>query len=59
MQEEETITITNLQKKLIMRHLCDMNTCALGIIEEAGFLMANFKAVKMILDNTTEISIKN
>jgi len=59
MQENETTTITNLQKDLIIKHLCDMNTRATVIIEEASCLTANFKAVKMILDDATEITIKN
>ena len=29
------------------------------IIGETSYLLANFKAMKMIIDNTTEISIKN
>jgi hypothetical protein len=61
MQENENKveTITNLQKKIIKEHLFDMHSRATAIIEETSYLMANFTAIKMILDNTTEISIKN
>jgi len=61
MQENENKveTITSLQKQIIKDHIVDMHSRANTIIEETSYLMANFTAIKMILDNTTEISIKN
>jgi len=58
MTKEEVTTITNLQKKILIGHLGDMHSRLETIIEETSYLLANFKAMKMILDNTTEISIK-
>ena len=48
MSEEKTLTITNLQKDLLIKHLNDMNI-RLGLITgEISYLMANIKAVKML-----------
>ncbi|OGH99767.1 MAG: hypothetical protein A2039_06765 [Candidatus Melainabacteria bacterium GWA2_34_9] len=58
MTKEEVTTITNLQKEILIGHLGDMHSRLETIIEETSYLLANFKAMKMILDNTTEISIK-
>ncbi|OGH96593.1 MAG: hypothetical protein A2039_06165 [Candidatus Melainabacteria bacterium GWA2_34_9] len=59
MSENKTSTITNLQKEILIGHLGDMHGRLETIIEETSYLLANFKAMKMIIDNTTEISIKN
>jgi len=49
MTKEETLTITNLQKDLLIKHLNDMNI-RLGLITgEISYLMANIKAVKILL----------
>lgn len=58
MTKKEMTTITNLQKEILNGHLGDMHARLETIIEETSYLSANFKAMKMILDNTTEISIK-
>jgi len=49
MTEEKTLTITNLQKSLIIKHLNDINDKLSNITEEASYLTANIKAVKMLL----------
>jgi len=49
MAEEKTLTLTNLQKGLIIKHLNDMNVKLIFITEETSYLTANIKAVKMIL----------
>lgn len=59
MSEKEIITITNLQKGILIGHLGDMHARLETIINETSYLLANFKAMKMILDNTTEITVKN
>jgi hypothetical protein len=59
MSEKGISTITNLQKQILIGHLGDMHSRLETIIEETSYLLANFKAMKMIIDNTTEISIKN
>ncbi len=56
--EKEITTITNSQKEVLIGHLGDMHARLEIIIGETSYLMANFKAVRMILDNTIEISIK-
>jgi len=47
-------TLTNLQKEILTGHLRDMNARLETIIEETSYLSANFKAMKMILDNTSQ-----
>jgi len=59
MNKKEISTITNLQKEILIGHLGDMPSRLEIIIEETSYLLANFKAMKMIIDNTTEINIKN
>jgi hypothetical protein len=59
MSEKEKITVTTLQKEIMLAHLSDMNSRATDIMEETSYLMANFKAMKIILDNSTEITVKN
>jgi hypothetical protein len=59
MTEDKKITITNLQKEILIGHLGDMHARLETIIGETSYLLANFKAMKMILDNTIEINIKN
>ena len=49
MSEEKISTITNLQKDLLIKHVSDMNNRIDLITEEASYLTANIKAVKMIL----------
>jgi hypothetical protein len=50
MINEEVSKITKLQKNLLIKHLDDMNI-RLGLItEETSYLMANIKAMKIILD---------
>jgi len=58
MTKEEISTITNLQKEILIGHLGDMHARLETIIGETSYLSANFKAMKMILDNTTQNSIK-
>lgn len=59
MSKEKISSITNLQKELLIGHLDDMHAVLETIIEETSYLSANFKAIKMIIDNTTEINIEN
>ena len=59
MNKKEISTITNLQKEILIGHLGDMPSRLEIIIEETSYFLANFKAMKMIIDNTTEINIKN
>jgi len=59
MSENKISTVTNLQKEILIGHLADMHGRLETIIGETSYLLANFKAMKMIIDNTTEISIKN
>lgn len=55
MSEKETVSITSLQKELLSGHLEDMNKRLQIIAEETSFLSANFKAVELILDNTSKV----
>lgn len=59
MSKNEITTITNLQKELLIGNLGDMHARIETIINETDYLLANFKAMKMILDNSTEITVKN
>jgi len=58
MTKEEMTTITNLQKEILIGHLGDMHARLETIIDETSYLAANFKAMKLILDNTIQIGIK-
>lgn len=58
MSKEKEISITNLQKQVLIRHIGGMHSRLEVIIDETSYLLAHFKAMKMILDNTVEISIK-
>jgi len=59
MSEKEIITVTTLQKEILIGHLGDMYARINVITNEISYLLANFKTMKLILDNTTEITVKN
>jgi len=59
MSKKAMTTVTNLQKEIIIRTIEDMHARLETIINETDYLSANFKAMKVILDNATEITVKN
>ncbi|OGH96906.1 MAG: hypothetical protein A2039_00145 [Candidatus Melainabacteria bacterium GWA2_34_9] len=59
MSEKEITTITNLQKEILIGNIGDMHARLETIVNETDYLRANFTAMKMVLDNTTEITVKN
>jgi len=50
MINNEIISITKLQKEILIKHLNDLNTRLNLITEEISYLNANIKAIKIILD---------
>jgi len=52
MSKEEMSTITNLQKEILIEHLKNIQARLNSITEETSFLMANFKAMNIILEDT-------
>jgi len=51
MSKDTTLTITNLQKKIILEHLKNIQLGLNSITEETSFLIANFKAINIILED--------